>query len=73
LPSAGRRASSWTWRVTAAALIIPCGLAVGSIARGVGAFNSPRGFLNGVPFQMHFLATVLVLAAAGDARLPYPG
>ena len=65
-----RRASPWTWRITAAALIIPCGLAIGSIARGVEAFNSPRGFLNGVPFQMHFfLATVLILAAAGDVRV----
>ena len=65
-----RRASPWTWRVTAAALIIPCGLALASIARGAEAFNTPRGFLNGVPYQMHFfLATVLILAAAGDVRV----
>ena len=68
--TAVRRASPWTWRFTAAALVIPCGLALGSIARGLEAFSSPRGFLNGVPFQMHFfLATVLILAAAGDVRV----
>jgi hypothetical protein len=65
-----RAASPWTRHVTAAALVIPVGLALGSIVRGVEAFNSPRGFLNGVPFQMHFfLATVLTLAAAGDVRV----
>ena len=37
---------------------------------GVEAFNSPGGFLNGVPFLMlFFLATVLILAAAGDVRV----
>ena len=37
---------------------------------GVKAFNSPRGFLNGVPFVMFFfIATVLFLAAAGDVRI----
>ena len=51
-------------------LAIPIALALGTIMRGVEAFNSPRGFLNGVPFQMHFfLATVLILAAAGDVRI----
>ena len=65
-----RPASSWTRRLTAAAMVIPAGLALGSIARGVEAFNSPRGFLNGVPFQMHFfLAAVLTMSAAGDARV----
>jgi nitrate/nitrite transporter NarK len=37
---------------------------------GVKAFNSPRGFLNGVPFLMFFfLATVTILAAVGDVRV----
>src|SRR5688572_23251147 len=65
-----RPVSPWTRRINAAALAIPIGLALGTIMRGVEAFNSPRGFLNGVPFQMHFfLATVLILAAAGDVRI----
>jgi hypothetical protein len=38
--------------------------------RGVEAFNSPRGVLNGVPFAMHFfLAAVTALAAIGDVRI----
>src|SRR5262249_11974089 len=57
-------------RITAAALVIPAGFALGSIGRGVEALHSPRGVLNGVPFQMHFfLAAVLLLAAAGDVRV----
>src|SRR5204862_493216 len=36
----------------------------------VKAFNSPRGLLNGVPFQMlFFIATVMILAAMGDVRI----
>jgi uncharacterized membrane protein len=65
-----RPVSPWTRRINAAALVIPVGLALGTILRGVEAFNSPRGVLNGVPFQMHFfLATVLALAAVGDVRI----
>jgi uncharacterized membrane protein len=65
-----RPVSPWTRRINAAVLAIPIALALGIIMRGVEAFNSPRGFLNGVPFQMHFfLATVLILAAAGDVRI----
>jgi uncharacterized membrane protein len=65
-----RPVSTWTRRINAAVLVIPIALALGTIMRGVEAFNSPRGFLNGVPFQMHFfLATVLILAAAGDVRI----
>ncbi len=41
-----------------------------TIVGGVQAFNRPGGFLNGVPFVMHFfLATVMLLAAAGDVRI----
>ncbi|HSP15108.1 MAG TPA: hypothetical protein VLV78_10175, partial [Thermoanaerobaculia bacterium] len=37
---------------------------------GVQAFNSPGGFLKGVPFPMFFfLAAVMILAAAGDVRI----
>lgn len=65
-----RPESSWTRRFNVAALAVPIGLALGGVARGIEAFNSPGGFLNGVPFAMHFfLAAVLILAAAGDVRI----
>jgi hypothetical protein len=45
-------------------------LALLTIVGGVQAFNTPGGFLNGVPFVMFFfLATVMLLAAAGDVRI----
>ncbi|HEX9163003.1 MAG TPA: hypothetical protein VF980_14955 [Thermoanaerobaculia bacterium] len=53
-----------------AALAVAVGLALIDIAAGVIAFNTPRGFRNGVPFVMYFfLATVLLLAATGDVRV----
>ena len=62
-------ASPWTKRLTAAALVIPSLLGLASILRGIQAFHSPRGGLDGVPWQMNFfLATVLLLAAFGDVR-----
>jgi hypothetical protein len=65
-----RPVSPWTRRVNAGVLVIPVGFAFGEILRGVEAFNSPRGVLNGVPFFMHFfLAAVFTLAAAGDVRI----
>ncbi|MEW6319469.1 MAG: hypothetical protein AB1635_00105 [Acidobacteriota bacterium] len=65
-----RPASAWTRRVNGAALAIAVGLVILGALRGVQAFNSPRGLLNGVPFQMHvFLAGVIALAAAGDVRV----
>jgi hypothetical protein len=65
-----RPVSRWNRGIDVAALMIIVGLALGTIARGVKAFNSPGGFLNGVPFPMHFfLATVMLLAAAGDVRV----
>jgi hypothetical protein len=36
------------------------------IRGGVNAFNSPRGLLNGVVIVHFFIATVMLLAAAGD-------
>jgi uncharacterized membrane protein len=64
-----RPVSPWTRVFNVAALPVPVGLALGGIARGLQAFNSPGGFLNGVPFVMHFfLAAVLILAATGDVR-----
>ena len=65
-----RPASPWTSRINVAALAVAVGLALVDIMAGVKAFNSPRGFLNGVPYAMlFFLATVLILAAAGDVRI----
>jgi hypothetical protein len=65
-----RPISPWTRRINVAALTVVVALALGTIARGVKAFYSPGGLLNGVPFPMHFfLATVMLLAAAGDVRI----
>ncbi|MFL6236979.1 MAG: hypothetical protein ACJ76N_27870, partial [Thermoanaerobaculia bacterium] len=69
-----RPASPWTRRINAAALALVLGLALVSIAGGVKAFNSPRVSPGGVPFRtigvMSFvLATVMILAAAGDVRV----
>jgi len=65
-----RPVSSWARRTNIAALTVALGLAFLDLVGGVKAFNSPRGFLNGAPFFMYFfLATVLILAAAGDVRI----
>ena len=65
-----RPVSPWTRRINVVALVVAVGLATLDIIAGVKAFNSPRGLLNGVPFQMlFFLATVMILAAMGDVRI----
>ncbi len=69
-----RPASPWTRRINAAALALALGLALVAIVGGVKAVNSPRLSPGGVPFRtigvMSFvLATVLLLAAIGDARI----
>ena len=65
-----RPVSPWTRRINVAGLAVALGLAIVDIMAGVKAFNSPRGLLNGVPFQMlFFLATVMILAAIGDVRI----
>jgi uncharacterized membrane protein len=69
-----RPVSPWTRRINAAALAVVLGLALVSIMGGVKAFNSPRLSPGGVPFRtigvMSFvLATVMILAAAGDVRI----
>jgi hypothetical protein len=69
-----RPASPWTRRINAAALTVVVGLALVSIVGGVKAFNSPLLSPGGVPFRtigvMSFvLATVMILAAAGDVRI----
>lgn len=73
-----RPASPWTSRINAAALTLVVGLALGAIVGGVKAFNSPRVPPGGVPFRtigmMSFvLATVMILAAAGDVRIMRSG
>ena len=65
-----RPASQWTRPINVAALTVAVVLAVFDIMGGVKAYNSPSGFLNGAPFQMlFFIATVMMLAAIGDARI----
>jgi uncharacterized membrane protein len=65
-----RPVSRWTRGLHVAAITVAIVFAYGSIEKGVTAFNSPHGSLNGVPFLMHFLfATVFSLAAIGDLRI----
>jgi uncharacterized membrane protein len=65
-----RTPSLWTRRFNIIAMTAALGVSVLYIVGGVRAFNMPRGFLNGVPFQMYFfLALVLLLAAMGDGRM----
>ena len=72
--TAVRPVTPWTRRIDAAALTVVVGLALGSIMSGVKALNSPGLSPGGVPFRtigvMSFvLATVMILAAAGDVRV----
>src|SRR5215218_4846540 len=69
-----RPVSPWTRRINAAALTVIVVLALGSIVGGVKSFNNPGLSPGGVPFRtigvMSFvLATVMILAAAGDVRI----
>ena len=65
-----RPVSPWTRRINVAALALAVGLALLDLLGGLKAFNSPRGVLNGVPFAMlFFIATIMILAAAGDVRI----
>ncbi|HEX5716622.1 MAG TPA: hypothetical protein VF179_10715 [Thermoanaerobaculia bacterium] len=69
-----RPVSPWTRRINAAALTLVVGLALATIVGGVKAFNSPHLSPGGVPFRTigvmsFFLATVMILAAAGDVRI----
>jgi hypothetical protein len=69
-----RPVAAWTRWVNGAALLVAVALALSCFVRGVEAYGSPRGFLNGVPFFMlFFLGTVLTLAAAGDVRMMWSG
>ena len=65
-----RSESRWTRSITAACMLFAAVFAILTVGEGVEAFNSPGGFLNGVPFPMlFFLALVAALAAAGDVRV----
>jgi hypothetical protein len=73
-----RPASPWTRRINAAALTLAVGLALFAVVGGVKAVTSPLLSPGGVPFRtigvMSFiLATVLLLAAAGDLRIMRSG
>jgi len=68
-----RPVSPWTRRIDAAALTVIVVVALGSIVSGVKAINSPLS-PGGVPFRTIgvmslILATVMILAAAGDVRI----
>ena len=69
-----RPASSWTRRINVAALTVVVGLALATIVGGVKNVNDPGLSTGGVPFRTigvmsFFLATVMILAAAGDVRI----
>jgi len=65
-----RPATRWTRLINGVGLVIAAGLAILDIIAGVKAFTSPRGWYNGAPFPMlFFLATIMILSAAGDVRI----
>lgn len=73
-----RPASRWTRAINVAALTVAAGLALVAIVGGVNGVNRPGLSPGGVPFRtigmMSFvLATVLLLAAAGDVRIMRSG
>jgi hypothetical protein len=73
-----RPPSPWTRRINAAALTLAVGLALLAIVGAIKDINSPLLSPGGVPFRtigvMSFiLATVLLLAAAGDLRIMRSG
>lgn len=72
--TAVRPVSPWTRAIDIAALILVSGFVFLNILGGLKALNSPRGVLDGVPFPMFFfLATIMLLAAAGDVRIMRSG
>lgn len=73
-----RPPSRWTRAINIAALIVAVGLALASFAGGITGVSNPGLSPGGVPFRtigvMSFiLATVLLLAAAGDVRVMRSG
>lgn len=73
-----RPPSRWTRAIDVAALTVAAGLAFAMIVGGVQAVSNPGLSPGGVPFRtigvMSFIvATVLILAAAGDVRIMRSG
>ncbi|HEX2208235.1 MAG TPA: hypothetical protein VHG93_11175 [Longimicrobium sp.] len=73
-----RPASPWTRRIDAAALTVAVGLALLAAVGGVTSIDNPGLSSGGVPFRTIgvmslILATVLLLAAAGDLRVMRSG
>ena len=69
-----RAPSRWTRGITAAGAVVAFGLALTDTEAGIEAFRSPGGVLNGVPFAMlFFIASIMILAGAGDARVLWSG
>jgi hypothetical protein len=69
-----RPVSRWTRGINVAALTVALVLALFAIVGGVKIFNVPGRSYNGIPFFMPlFIATVLILAAAGDLRIMRSG
>lgn len=73
-----RPASPWTRRVNGSALAVAVGLALLAVVGGVTSIDNPGLSSGGVPFRtigvMSFiLATLLLLAAAGDLRIMRSG
>lgn len=58
--------SRWDW----AAIVVPVGVAVTTLINGVQRLTNPAAFHDGVPAGMNFfMASILLLAAAGDVRM----
>lgn len=69
-----RPATSWTRLINVVGLVIAIGLAILDLLGGVKALNSPRGWYSGAPYPMFFfLATIMLLSAAGDVRIMRSG
>jgi len=73
-----RPVTPWTRRINAAALIAAAGLAIVNVLGGIKGVTTPGLSSGGVPFRtigvMSFiLATVMILAVAGDVRILVSG
>jgi uncharacterized membrane protein len=65
-----RPVSEWSRRLNVGALAVAFALAAVEIVLGFKALASPRGTIDGVPFFMlFFLASITLMAGAGDIRV----